>query len=659
MITGVRLRNWKSHLDSDLSFSKGVNGIIGIMGSGKSSIMQAISFALFGTFSGLSSRRLAINDLIMRKPHSKEASSVEIGFEIGGKKYTVSREIRLDKGTVNAEIREGGKLLEVSPRGVTGQVERILQTDHDLFSRAVYSEQNGLDYFLNIPKGKRMAQIDDMLKLDRYEKAREAGVSVRNRMGTMREERMKTIREMEERNVEERIRATGRELEKKREEMEEAGRSLGAVRKEREELEKILERADEELKERRERVSELNGKIMFISSRVKELDEKKERMEKIRKELGKLKKSLGDDPLGEYEKRKKSLEDSMKELHRKEALLDETRKGLDDLMESGDRCPVCESPLPSGKKEDLRKHKESHIRKLEQEIRELGESAGKEESGLSEMKDMMDEMKGKEREMEDLGDLEQNIKAGEKESEELRRMVSELVSRIREAEERESERRGKLRDAHGRERELAVKLEDTEEMIREKESVLEELEKDRDTLERHRKDVERFGGISESMGRFTNVLSKTQDQLRDEFLKTVNFIMNSVWTELYPYGDFGDIRLAIENDYVLQLKGTRGWTSVDMVSGGERTLASLSLRIAFSLAFTPNLKWLILDEPTHNLDQNAIQHFGNVLKDRLGNFIDQVFLITHEESLSDYITGNLYRMERDKETDGVTRVVAV
>jgi hypothetical protein len=38
------------------------------------------------------------------------------------------------------------------------------------------------------------------------------------------------------------------------------------------------------------------------------------------------------------------------------------------------------------------------------------------------------------------------------------------------------------------------------------------------------------------------------------------------------------------------------------------------------------------------------------------NIVDQVFLITHEERLSDYITGTTYRLERDKESDGVTRV---
>ena len=43
MISKVRLRNWKSHIESEFEFSSGVNAIIGIMGSGKTSILQAIS----------------------------------------------------------------------------------------------------------------------------------------------------------------------------------------------------------------------------------------------------------------------------------------------------------------------------------------------------------------------------------------------------------------------------------------------------------------------------------------------------------------------------------------------------------------------------------------------------------------------------------------
>lgn len=67
MITEVKLKGWRSHSDSKLVFTPGTNALIGIMGSGKSSIMDAICFALFGTFPNLQSKKLKLDDVIMKK----------------------------------------------------------------------------------------------------------------------------------------------------------------------------------------------------------------------------------------------------------------------------------------------------------------------------------------------------------------------------------------------------------------------------------------------------------------------------------------------------------------------------------------------------------------------------------------------------------------
>jgi DNA repair exonuclease SbcCD ATPase subunit len=99
-----------------------------------------------------------------------------------------------------------------------------------------------------------------------------------------------------------------------------------------------------------------------------------------------------------------------------------------------------------------------------------------------------------------------------------------------------------------------------------------------------------------------------------------------------------------------------------IASGGERSMACLALRIAFSKAFIPNLKWLILDEPTHNLDSNAIEQFSQILREKIDQFVDQVFLITHEERISEAVggsSGSLHHLERDKEANEPTRVKTV
>jgi len=96
-----------------------------------------------------------------------------------------------------------------------------------------------------------------------------------------------------------------------------------------------------------------------------------------------------------------------------------------------------------------------------------------------------------------------------------------------------------------------------------------------------------------------------------------------------------------------------------LASGGERSIAALALRVAFSIAFIPNLRWLILDEPTHNLDDNAIEHLTNALRERIGSFVEQVFLITHDDRVSEGVGGSLYRLERDKNRNEPTRIAGL
>ena len=137
--------------------------------------------------------------------------------------------------------------------------------------------------------------------------------------------------------------------------------------------------------------------------------------------------------------------------------------------------------------------------------------------------------------------------------------------------------------------------------------------------------------------------------------------MQSVWEDLYPYKDIYGVRLGIEEgDYILQLQDRTGWIPADgVVSGGERTIACLALRIAFALVLAPQLRWIVLDEPTHNLDGRAVEDLGNVLRDKVTNLVDQVFLITHDPSLETAVSGYLYKIERDKEKDGPSNVVYV
>ena len=71
MLNSLTLRNWRTHKETTLEFGKGTNVIIGVMGSGKSSVVNAISYSLFGTFPAMKNKSVSLKEVIMNKPNPR------------------------------------------------------------------------------------------------------------------------------------------------------------------------------------------------------------------------------------------------------------------------------------------------------------------------------------------------------------------------------------------------------------------------------------------------------------------------------------------------------------------------------------------------------------------------------------------------------------
>ncbi len=661
MIKRVVLNNWKSHLHSEFEFSPGVNAMVGIMGSGKTSVLQAISFALYGTIPALQSRRVSLDDMIMKRPQRKDKAGVEVEFIADRNVYSVKREIRLGKGTTHAEIRENGRLLDVNPKGVTSEVERILEMDYDLFTKAVYSEQNAIDFFLRIPRGQRMGLIDRMLKLDRFDFVRSESVSLSNRIAGSVTERARMLDTMKRDGIEDEIRGVEKgikEIEKERKENEALVKKLSgqitSLKKELEGLEEMVEMLNERRQEFEGAKASLEGLEESITKRKvagdKELEKK---LKDKRKEVSFLEKGMKEE--------RENLRESRERVASLNTEIRIIRESIEELRKVGARCPLCESEISPEHKRRIEEKRISEEEELMDKVRILAEKASDSsrvadeyEERLREAlveKEKLEAMEEEVKELEDIirrrDSLKERVKEIEKEIKSLGKVDRKVISGKRE----------RYQLLISRQSEARARMDSLEDRLSDRREMLKELRERLSLIDSYRREIERDRSIRESLGRFTEVLKVTQEQLREEFLKTVNSAMSIIWEQLYPYEDFTDIRLTIDKDYVLQLRDSTGWVSVDgIASGGERSIAALALRVAFSMAFIPKLRWLILDEPTHNLDSNAIDHLSEVLKERIGNFADQVFLITHEDRLSEGISGSLYRLERDKSRNGPTVV---
>jgi DNA repair exonuclease SbcCD ATPase subunit len=213
-------------------------------------------------------------------------------------------------------------------------------------------------------------------------------------------------------------------------------------------------------------------------------------------------------------------------------------------------------------------------------------------------------------------------------------------------------------NAVARQRELRVQLESAKEIEKQLAERIGEFK----AIEKQLLDLEQKAIALESTGEklslFTNCLKETQAELRETLIDATNQAMQDIWERIYPYKDYSSARIFVDEkgDYELVVLDKSGnWTKVEgILSGGERSAAAICIRIAFSLVLAQNLSMLILDEPTHNLDSQAITVLSEMMKSHLPNLVEQIFVITHDKQMEKAASASLYLLERDKDNDGIT-----
>jgi exonuclease SbcC len=152
IIDRIILKNFKRFRHQEIRFRDGITGILGNNGTGKSSIVEAIIFALYG----VQSTGLAADYIVSSFASQKEKCEVRLDFRVGGDEYTVLRTFKKGKTIQHdATFHKGGKLLATGVSQVEAEVRRTLGMGPVDFRNTVYAAQKDLLTLLENTPGKR------------------------------------------------------------------------------------------------------------------------------------------------------------------------------------------------------------------------------------------------------------------------------------------------------------------------------------------------------------------------------------------------------------------------------------------------------------------------------------------------------------------------
>ncbi len=267
----IRFRNFFSFGSrwQEVEFKKGVNLILGLdverdrsNGSGKSSFLETIPFALFGKVN----RNVTKDQIVNWK--SRKNCEIEMGFTKGNETYTVYRGLKPDK----LIISKNGNDLPMDARKLDFQKSfenDILGMDHKTFMSLIYTNINSTVPILTMSKPNKRQFLERVFGLefiqDINSKSNEKLRNIEKKLSELSVQKVYNNKSKKE------AQAQVAELTKKLKMLKTSLPLLNELKEQEKEFADLIQDAEDEYKEKNMRCAKLEGDIEyqnFIASRI-------------------------------------------------------------------------------------------------------------------------------------------------------------------------------------------------------------------------------------------------------------------------------------------------------------------------------------------------------------------------------------------------------
>jgi exonuclease SbcC len=697
-LRSLRMQLFRQHVDGIVHFPDGLIGIIGTNGSGKTTIVEAVGFALFGS----RALRGRVEDVRTRTAPSKTGRSkrdsemrVELLIDHDATMF------RIERSLSDAALYVGGESAPVAQgnREVSARIAALVGMSYEEFVATYCTEQKGLE-FLSGKKGttEREKFIIRILGYDRLEDLQEL---LRNDRKEQRatlqgyEASIGTREELEQRLVQEQEQHAAIVLKH-----DEASRALSKAEDEfgvlRGRMQKLEDARTRYMKER-EAVQAIQVRL---EERMKRLGSLKDAAIVVEDELARAAKPLVgnravDEVLAETKRdcvsSKEAANMLVSELQAVEVAwreeLSEIRaqreaviKQAEQLtvkvrkiesLDAGGECPTCSQPLGSTF-EDVQAHlvnerdtlvaRAEELKALEQAKTEPPDTVSEKRLQIKEVESKLERMQVKVQELQQCQQLVQKIQA----ICEDQRLVELEIRSAQENLERAEQRRKECNfaeDEYLKEKGAHDAAQRLLEVARLQRVRLEgEVNTHAALVARSKLDIERFDERYNDLQKIRHEvrLFDECDRIVTDFRKYVNATIRPRMAELASeyLSDLTDGRYsAVELGEDFTPTVVEDGEAKRVISGGEEDVLNLCMRIALSHMLAEragqNFSLLMLDEVFGSLDEGRRSNVLALLE-KLRRRFEQIIIITHFDDIKDGVQ-HLIQVEYD-EGEGSARV---
>ncbi len=392
IISDISLENIRSHNNTHIRFTEGINIITGNTGSGKSSILMSIEYALFGKIG----EGREEGKIILRR-NSKEGK-VKLNIIDGNHEYSISRGLkRINENVRNDDsknyIDKDGVRVDLQNRAsdINSYVNKLLKIDADnqlkMFETITYIKQDELKNLIFETDQYKQEYIDGLLQLNKYLSTYESMRDLLNKI--------KTEIDLDKKEVE--LSINQDEIIKTEKKIDENKNEIEDIKKKIYDWSSLLEKKQINKKQKESEIEfERSQKVKFtkISTEIKIKREEKEKfLNEIEKNKNKIEEN-SKEIVDFDEKRKELVEKSINDLETSiNNKNEEIKKIYAEMYKAEYSYKNSINELENLKKEE--KNEETKISEIEKELEEI-----RKQLELASESENRDEIKGRITEIE-------------------------------------------------------------------------------------------------------------------------------------------------------------------------------------------------------------------------------------------------------------------